>query len=82
MIGGPTIDATTIDATTTRPKTASRLRRSRRQASFQSDVPATGSSVGGVRRDVQCSRQYRTRGSMKRVRDVDQQIEEQDRDRR
>jgi hypothetical protein len=31
-----------MSVATTRPPTASRLRRSRRQASFHSDVPATG----------------------------------------
>ena len=45
MMGGPMADAAMTKLTTTMPSTARRLRLRRFHASFQSDVPTTGSSM-------------------------------------
>src|SRR5580765_6713651 len=82
MMGGPITDAITTIDTTAIPKTARWLRLKRFHASFHSDVPTTASSV--IVLTVRLKADTTDESSVpharvdKPVRDIDEQIEEQD----
>src|SRR5688572_30637202 len=79
MMGGPISDAATMMVTSTIPVTARRLRRSRRQASFHREVPATGSPAGRCSA-VSVVTSVANARVEQRVGDVDEQVQEDDRD--